>query len=104
MGTSVQVLLTMVVDQSMFGEAMGWFNLSSNLARSLGPFGHAPLYEHVSHSLPWELDAVIKACATGIALSAKATKSEDSPPERDRTRKCGPRMSSSRASQVKVQV
>ena len=83
MGTSVQVLLTMVVDQSMFGEAMGWFNLSSNLARSLGPFGHAPLYEHVSHSLPWELDAVIKACATGIALSAKATKSEDSPPEGD---------------------
>ncbi|CAK0792798.1 unnamed protein product [Prorocentrum cordatum] len=69
MGTSVQTIITFVVPPSMFGSAIGWMTLFGNVARAVGPYSVTPIYQHVSHTLPWFLAAGVKALAMLICLA-----------------------------------
>uniref|UniRef100_A0A7S2Q032 Uncharacterized protein n=1 Tax=Zooxanthella nutricula TaxID=1333877 RepID=A0A7S2Q032_9DINO len=66
-----------------------------NIARAGGPFIFAPIYEHVSHTLPWFLNSILKVAAFSLCMlvstppSAAAgaeTPAESAVPARDLTR------------------
>lgn len=54
--TSVQTMVTHVVDPSNFGKAFGVMSLFSSSARALGPSIYAPIYEEIDHTIPWYLN------------------------------------------------
>lgn len=70
LGTSVQTMITRVVHPSMFGRAIGFMTLFTNVARAIGPFMFGPVYELEqlgktgpvtwSHSLPWFINSFLK--------------------------------------------
>lgn len=76
MGTSVQTIITFVVPPTAFGKAMGYMTLFGNMARALGPFSVAPIYEHVSHTLPWFLAAGLKAAAMLLCVATPTKQAE----------------------------
>jgi len=75
MGTSIQTMITFVVHPTQFGKALGNMTLFQNVARAFGPFAFAPLYEHVSHSLPWYVNSLCKLLAMILCLSVPFSES-----------------------------
>lgn len=68
MSTSIQTMITLMVHPSQFGKAMGMMTLFGNVARACGPFMFAPMFEHVSKTLPWFINAGCKLLAVSLCL------------------------------------
>lgn len=81
LGTSVQTMITFVVHPSMFGRAIGFMTLFTNIARAIGPFMFGPVYELEQlgktgpitwgHSLPWFINSVLKLGTIMLCVSVK---------------------------------
>jgi len=82
MSTSIQTMITLVVHPTQFGKAMGMMTLFQNIARAFGPFAFAPMFEHVSKTLPWYINAGCKLVAVCLCmlvpLAVAATTTEPS--------------------------
>jgi len=77
--TSIQTMMTTVVDKSQLGKAMGFMNSCSNMARALGPLTFGPVYEHVGHAVPWDVNvaATLIAATLPLLVRRKKTIAED---------------------------
>mmetsp|Transcript_39858 Transcript_39858/g.115306 ORF Transcript_39858/g.115306 Transcript_39858/m.115306 type:complete len:490 (+) Transcript_39858:50-1519(+) len=71
LGTSTQTMITFVVEPHQFGKALGMMTLCGNVARACGPFVFAPIYEHISQTLPWFVNAVCKVFVIVLCASVR---------------------------------
>jgi DHA1 family tetracycline resistance protein-like MFS transporter len=77
MGSSVQTVMTFVLDSSQFGKGMGTYTLCQNTAKAVGPLVISRIYDlggratgwNFFHALPWFLNLAAKlACVFACTL------------------------------------